>query len=74
MDRRVSYLTPAEANLRARLALGGRVRPMARQVPHVTPKDEPEAIMVITFEGLTEREQEAALAAFPGGKRFVLAN
>lgn len=28
--------------------------------------------MTISFEGLTEAEQRAALAAFPGGKRFVL--
>jgi hypothetical protein len=30
--------------------------------------------MTVSFEGLSEREQEAALAAFPGGKRFVLEN
>jgi hypothetical protein len=28
--------------------------------------------MAISFEGLTEAEQQAALAAFPGGRRFVL--
>lgn len=28
--------------------------------------------MTVSFEGLTVAEQQAALAAFPGGKRFVL--
>lgn len=74
MERRVLHLTTAEASLRARLALAARLQPVSRPVPHITPKDEPEAIMMISFEGLTEREQEAALAGFPGGKRFVLAN
>jgi hypothetical protein len=30
--------------------------------------------MTVRFEGLTDAEQEAALAAFPGGRRFVLAS
>ena len=34
--------------------------------------DEPEAEMVVSFEGLTEAEQRAALASFPGGRRFRL--
>ena len=34
---------------------------------------EPEAILEIEFEGLTEAEQRAALEAFPGGRRFRLA-
>jgi hypothetical protein len=74
MERRVLRLTPAEASIRARLVLAARLRPVSLPVPHVAGKDEPESIMTISFEGLTEREQEAALAAFPGGKRFVLAN
>ena len=74
MERRVVRLTSTEASARARLALAARLRPASRPVPHIAPKDEPEAIMTVSFEGLTEREQEAALAAFPGGKRFVLAN
>lgn len=32
----------------------------------------PETPMEVEFHGLTEAEQRAALAAFPGGKRFVL--
>jgi hypothetical protein len=34
--------------------------------------DAPEAILAISFDGLTEAEQRAALAAFPGGRRFKL--
>ncbi len=34
--------------------------------------DEPELPMTISFEGLSPEEQQVALAAFPGGKRFVL--
>jgi hypothetical protein len=32
----------------------------------------PEAIMYVSFQGLTEAEQRAALRAFPGGRRFRL--
>ena len=39
----------------------------------ITPADEPEAVLEVEFEGLTESEQRAALAAFPGGRRFRLA-
>jgi hypothetical protein len=35
--------------------------------------EEPEAILEIEFEGLTESEQRAALKGFPGGRRFRLA-
>jgi hypothetical protein len=30
--------------------------------------------MTVRFEGLTDDEQQSALAAFPGGRRFVLAS
>lgn len=73
MERRVVRLTSIEAGRRARLALAAMQHPGPAAL-HVAPPDEPETIMVVSFEGLTEREQEAALAAFPGGKRFVLAN
>lgn len=39
----------------------------------IAPADEPEAMLEVEFEGLTEAEQRAALAAFPGGRRFRLA-
>jgi hypothetical protein len=38
------------------------------------PLGAPEQPMVVSFEGLTETQQRAALAAFPGGRRFRLAN
>ena len=34
--------------------------------------DAPETMMVVSFTGLTEAEQRAALAGFPGGARFQL--
>lgn len=47
-------------------------RPTAPHPP-VAPIDEPETPLTVEFEGLTPDEQRAALAAFPGGKRFQLA-
>jgi hypothetical protein len=38
----------------------------------LNPIDEPEAPLEVEFVGLTDAEQRAALAAFPGGRRFVL--
>jgi len=35
--------------------------------------DAPEAPLVVSFVGLSRSEQRAALAGFPGGRRFVLA-
>ncbi len=40
----------------------------------ITHRDADEAPMVIRFEGLTREEASRALAAFPGGSRFVLAD
>jgi hypothetical protein len=36
--------------------------------------EEPEAILEIEFEGLSEAEQRVALRGFPGGRRFRLAS
>jgi hypothetical protein len=36
--------------------------------------DTPEETLVISFSGISKAEQRAALAGFPGGKRFVLAD
>lgn len=44
-------------------------RPMA-----VAPADHPELPMLVQFEGLTKAEQRAAIAGFPGGRRFILLN
>jgi hypothetical protein len=34
--------------------------------------DAPEEMLVVSFSGLTEAEQRAAIAGFPGGRRFRL--
>jgi hypothetical protein len=60
------------ADSRARLwlaAIDGR-----RVERPIAPLGSPEKPMAVRFEGLTEDQQRAALAAFPGGKRFVLAS
>lgn len=38
----------------------------------VADMEAPETRMEVEFYGITEAEQRAALAAFPGGKRFAL--
>jgi hypothetical protein len=38
----------------------------------MAPFGAPEQPMLVCFEGLTDAEQRAALAAFPGGRRFQL--
>lgn len=38
----------------------------------ILPADGPEAPLEIEFVGLSPMEQRAALAGFPGGRRFVL--
>lgn len=73
MERHVQRLTSPNASRRARLWLAAaNGRTLAR--PAVAPIDGPEMLMTVRFEGLSEAEQQAALAAFPGGKRFVLAS
>lgn len=52
-------------------AAHGRRLPRNHEI--IAPPDEPEAIIEIEFEGLTEAEQRAALDGFPGGRRFRLA-
>jgi len=73
MERNVQRLTTPNASRRARLWLAA-VNGSQLQRPEIAPIDGPELPMAIRFEGLSENEQRAALAAFPGGKRFVLAS
>lgn len=40
--------------------------------PEIAPINEPELPMAVRFEGLSRDQQQAALSAFPGGRRFVL--
>jgi hypothetical protein len=58
---------------RPRLWLATREgRRLPRPADMVAPITAPERQIEIEFEGLTLAEQRAALAAFPGGRRFVL--
>jgi hypothetical protein len=50
-----------------------RLPPRATRRPLVVaPADHPELPMLVEFEGLTKAEQRAAVAGFPGGRRFIL--
>ena len=51
-------------------AVEGATRPYPREPIH--PQDQPETQIEVEFTGISETEQRAALAAFPGGRRFVL--
>jgi len=66
-------LTSPNASRRAKLWLAAANGRKLRH-PEIAPIDAPERVMSIRFEGLSDAEQQAALAAFPGGKRFVLAS
>lgn len=72
MDRRVYRPTSPTASRRARSWLAAAHGTRLRLTSPIAPIDAPELPMTISFEGLTEAEQQAALAAFPGGRRFVL--
>ena len=66
-------LTSPNASRRAKLWLAAaNGRTLKR--PQIAPVDAPELVMSVRFEGLSYAEQQAALAAFPGGRRFVLAS
>jgi len=69
MEQYISRLTmTGSASVRLLLP----VRSGSRMLPFIAPVDAPELPLAISFEGLTLAEQRAALAGFPGGKRFVL--
>lgn len=72
MERRHLRLTSPAASRRAKLWLAASNDVRLRPTNPIAPITAPELPMVVSFEGLTEAEQRAALAAFPGGKRFVL--
>ena len=72
MDRRAYRLTSPVASRRAKSWLAAAHDARLRPTNAIAPIDAPELPMTISFEGLTTAEQHAALAAFPGGKRFVL--
>ena len=51
-------------------AVEGAKRPQPREAVH--PVDQPETPLEVEFFGISEAQQRAALAGFPGGRRFVL--
>jgi len=67
--QRSSLLAGRRAGIRLATVDGRRVAS-----PRIEPVDAPELPMAVRFEGLTDDQQRAALAAFPGGRRFVLAS
>jgi len=70
--RNVVRLTSPLASRRARdwLAAANDMQP--RSTLALAPVGTAEIPMAIRFEGISLDEQRAALAAFPGGKRFML--
>ena len=72
MHRQKSHTT-SRTLPRLWLAADNGVR-LAHSDEVIGPADEPEAVLDVEFEGLTEDEQRRALAAFPGGRRFRLAH
>lgn len=72
MERRSQGLTSPAASRKAKSFLAARHDRRLQPKTPVAPIDAPELPMIVRFEGLTPAEQHAALAAFPGGKRFVL--
>lgn len=69
--RSTSNIQLSHAPLWLAASEGRRLRPPMSEL--VGDIDGPEIPMEVEFFGITEAEQRAALAAFPGGKRFVLA-
>lgn len=70
--RRFTRLTSPLASRRARDLLAAANDMTPRSSLRLARADQPEVPMSIRFEGISLAEQRAALAAFPGGKRFVL--
>lgn len=66
-----SMKLPAIASVRPWLAVSDGVH-LQDPSERVAPIDAPEAPIEVEFVGISEDEQRAALAAFPGGRRFVL--
>lgn len=60
---------PASEPRSARILRFAPTRPVAETI---TPRNAPERMMLVEFEGLTAAEQRLAVSTFPGGSRFVL--
>jgi len=72
MDRRGARLTSPAASRRAKFLLAASHDQRLRPTNPIASINAPELPMTVSFEGLSEEEQHAALSAFPGGRRFVL--
>ncbi|MBK8085783.1 MAG: hypothetical protein IPK28_19245 [Devosia sp.] len=74
-DRPTGYRTTHRLHLVSGAARLRDAHPADRDahLADIAPMHAPEAPMAVTFEGLTPAQQAAAIAAFPGGRRFVLA-
>lgn len=48
------------------------IDPVDPEVRNLGPSDGPEAPVAVEFVGISMEQQRAALAAFPGGRRFKL--
>lgn len=66
-------LNPAGFGGRNGSLLHARSEQPSRFLKSIGRADEPEPPMVVTFVGISEAQQRAAIGAFPGGSRFVLA-
>lgn len=72
MHRQKPAITPRTLP-RLWLAAAHGVR-LAHSDEVIAAADEPETVLEVEFEGLTDEEQRRALAGFPGGRRFRLAH
>jgi hypothetical protein len=66
-----SALTARRVPLRL-VTVNGRIIDAPPALPRSAPLDAPEDELTVEFVGISAEEQEAALAAFPGGRRFRL--
>jgi len=70
--RRAVKLTSPLVSAQGRQWLAAANDTTPRSTLRIAPIDQPELPVRIRFEGISTSEARAALAAFPGGKRFVL--
>lgn len=73
MHRQKPAIAPTSHHPRLWLAAAHGVR-LSHSDETIAAVEEPETVLEVEFEGLTEAEQRRALAGFPGGRRFRLAS
>ena len=72
--QRLTSLTTSRKSRLWLASVNGRAQPFPPSSPTGADRILPERVLIVQFEGLTDAEQRSALAAFPGGRRFVLAS